>query len=678
MSSCRSKWRPAAAASTSSSPRYSSTDPVGTLIDAACSRQEAAEIIDAFSPLFPEASPWALLADIPEACARRLAPQRQRIAQALEDYREGLTATAGRLARWLDASEEDIRQLALDFARYTLPGTQKIRWASRLLMAPVPGKTPDSQLARVNDARFWRRAIRTVLLREREHFYLRLSLIGRSQEAYASDRQVQTRRLQLKRQQQWMKETVLVPRYLEPGESEALLTLDQVAANPRTRFAKTYTFIKAMEAIAHEQGLVSAMVTLTAPPEWHPNPSHGENSWNGQSPRDAHRYIAQGWHACLIAWHKKGIGVSGLRVVEPHQDGCPHWHIWLIYRPDVETQLLAALMRQFPGKLKRRAPSRKGETTHSRDVMFETRGDILAGTGRPLKHPKEGAQVEFSRIDPSISSGASYAMKYLLKTVDGGEPLNRQVDLFGDAVKMPLSDEETAACKTKRLAHQKTARRVDAWRSLWGINAGMLFGVARCLSAWDELRRLTTKPSEPTLFKLWVLARGSDKEGHIAAGSGERGDAKEFLCALGGLAAARDPCAKPKTTIRLGRLTKAGINGYGEAMQRTQGVQLIETRQISRTVPGKRAGRTKTLRETRLSVLASVVTRLREWVLAPQKRAEAAIARAQAYYHAYIDIDSRENQQKRARQMFWTRFHEAMAAAPPELLGDRLTRRPHP
>lgn len=235
----------------------------------------------------------------------------------------------------------------------------------------IPGHDLGSQLARLDDARYWRRVIRTRLLREREHFYLRLKLLGRAGERYVSDSQVIIRLAQIRRQKQWMKDVVLVPRYLGPDDKCELLTLAAVAGDAHTRSAKTYAFIKAMEAIATERGLISAMVTLTALPEWHPNPSHGDNSWNGGNPREAHRHIAEGWNAIQVELYKKGVGISGLRVVEPHQDGCAHWHIWLIYRSDVETEILAAVMRQFPGKLKVRAPSRRGQRVNPRDVMFD-------------------------------------------------------------------------------------------------------------------------------------------------------------------------------------------------------------------------------------------------------------------------------------------------------------------
>lgn len=656
---------------TAGAPRVRSTDGVAQLIENACARREADALAEVFSPLLPEESPWSALASVPAGEARRHAPQLTAVAEGVAQYREALTATAGSLARWLDASEEDIRELALRFAKHQLPGVQKVVWAQRLLGCEIPGETLLTKIARLGDARFWRRAIRSILLREREHFYLRLRLVGKTAERYVSDSQLAIRLAQLRRQEVWMKETVLVPRYLRPDDTGELLTLAAVASDARTRFAKTYAFIKAMEAIAIERGMVSSMVTLTALPEWHPNPSHGDNSWNGANPREAHRHLAEGWNAIQVELYKKGVGISGLRVVEPHQDGCPHWHIWLIYRPEVETEILAAVMRQFPGKLKLRAPSRRGQRVNPRDVMFETRDDVLAGMGRPLTHPKEGAQVEVSRIDPAISSGASYAMKYLLKTVDGGEPLNNQVNLFGDAA----GSDPSAATEQdeKRKAHQQTAKRVDAWRALWGINSGILFGVARCLTAWDELRRLTTKPTDGRLFRLWVLARGSDKEGRIPAGSEQRGDAKGFLEALGGLTAARDPRDKSLLPpLRLARLTETGRNGYGEAVERTKGLQLVESKRVAVATPGKRSGKTRTRWQTVKTVLASVVTRTQQWMLVPKHLGKQAVAVAQKAMAALLNEGSPAALGRLAVQHFWAMFHEACAALQNELMDWRL------
>ena len=682
---------------------------VDALIGQATTQFEAQTLANAVSPLFPETCPWDLVADVPAKQAQRLAPVLSAVAAAVADYQDSLTATAGKLVKWLDAGDEEVRALALEFAHRDLPGLHKLQWAQTLLRAPVPGDSLASQLARVNDARFWRRAIRVLLLREREHFFLRLHLIGRNAEAYVSDVQLSARLAQLKRQKEWMKQTVLVPRYLVPGDaSDGLLTLDQVASSPRTRFAKLYAFVKAMDAISIEQGLASGMLTLTLEPEWHPNPSHGANSWSGASPRDAHQSMGLRWQSVLRDLDRLGVGLSGLRVVEPHKDGCPHWHLWLLYRADAEQSILETVMRYFPNKLKVRGVCPAGASAgkvatksaakpHASDVIFDTLDALKASASRAPTHAKEGAQVELARIDRSISSGASYAMKYLLKTVDGGDQLNVEAGLFTPAGTPAASAEPAAATQAglfaeiqisagknpkpatpkqleefqaKRAKHAATAKRVDAYRSLWGINAGQLFGVAKCLTAWDELRRLETAPEHPLLKKLWALARGTEKEGRIGAGESIRGDTKGFIQALGGLAACGKP-AKDKARVSIGRLTENALNGYSEVIKRTKGVALIE-RSRERVTVGEHTSKVtgeikaKTAWRSVQTVLASVKTRLGEWTLAPKKNEKMAVFLAEQRFMAKLHEDSPAHKGVLSVRAFWSAMWEAVAALPPE------------
>jgi hypothetical protein len=669
---------------------------VEALIAQASAQRETVLLGQTLSPLFPESCPWTAVAEVPEKSATRLQHQLSAVTAAVLDYRTGLTATAGQLATWLDASEDDVRELALEFAQRRLPGTAKLSWAERVLRAPVPGDSQATQTARVNDARFWRRAIRVLLLREREHFFLRLRLVGKTAEPYVSDVQLTGRLAQLKRQAQWMKETVLVPRYLAPGDAESgLLTLEQVASSPRMRFAKLYAFVKAMDAISIEQGLATGMLTLTLEPQWHPNPSHGTNSWNGASPRAAHQSMGTRWQSVLRDLDRLNIGVSGLRVVEPHKDGCPHWHLWLLYRPAAEQSILQTVMRYFPNKLKVRNPRAKGSKSAAGDVIFDSLCALKASASRAPTHVKEGAQVALARIDRSISSGASYAMKYLLKTVDGGDQLNAetgllteagatraaaepavQPGLFADILGTPSKQakkptpKQAAEFQDKRAKHAATAKRVDAYRSLWGINAGQLFGVAKCLTAWDELRRLADAPKHPLLKKLWALARGSDKEGRIGAGEAIRGDAKGFIEALGGLAACGKP---PKTEARMsiGRLTETALNGYGETIDRTKGVTLVE-RTRARVCTGTRVnastGEIKPVLAWRSvqTVLASIKTRLTEWTLAPKKSQATAVHLAEQRFLADLHEGTPAQRGLLAVRAFWSSMWNGVAGLPVE------------
>ncbi|MBB5217341.1 hypothetical protein [Parapusillimonas granuli] len=162
---------------------------------------------------------------------------------------------------------------------------------------------------------------------------------------------------------------------------------------------------------------------------------------------------------------------------------------------------------------------------------------------------------------------------------------------------------------------------MDAYRGVWGINAGQLFGVSKCLTTWDELRRLTTAPRHPQLHKLWVLARGTDKEGYIAGADEIQGDAKGFLTLLGGLAACRAQ-TKAAPVLSIGRLTDEKVNRYGETVEGTRGVTLVE-RERKKIQVGQRIVKqtgevlAKMALRTVKRVMAAVKTRLYEWELVP-------------------------------------------------------------
>ncbi|SFH85499.1 Bacteriophage replication gene A protein (GPA) [Collimonas sp. OK307] len=565
------------------------------------------------------------------------------LAERLAQRREELTDSIGGIGEYLHYSEHDIKALALRLAQEELAPVEKIEQAEKLLGTQIPGDTFNSQLARVWDARFWRRALRVRIMRAREHFFLRMQLIGKGRENYASDSTVRMRAAQMERQDAWMKDTVIVPRFYTPqmqkGErSFEALSLAKLAKGPKERFAKLYSFVKALDVLSMQAGLSASMLTLTLEAEWHPNPANGNNCWNGLAPRAGHQSFCDRWQAVLRDLHRVGIRMSGLRVAEPHQDSCPHYHIWALYRPEHERAILMTIMKYFPNKLKVRSPAGHEDDTAG-DVMYDTRARLAVDESRPLTHAKEGAQVELSRIDRSISSGASYAMKYLLKTVDAGDELNLEAGLFVQ------DDVETQKKKEK---HKQSAKRVDAFRSVWGINQGQLFGVAKCLTVWDELRALTTAPAHRFLKKLWELARGGKDEGRIEAGANIQGNAVGFLRMLGGLDAARNGKSKLGRRFALGRLVVEGINRYGDIIRKTKGVTLLMKKKVRVAIEIKGVGNNdaKTVMVWRIqtTLLASVKTRLNEWSMIKKSGAPLVMARMKKLFlqGLFEDIEKSE------------------------------------
>lgn len=553
--------------------------------------------------------PYIALSEIPRSLKYLHALEVADIEIRLQEHASLRTKSLGEIANFLTCSEFEIRYLATELAQeWGESPANKLSASEALLGKKIIGDTAESRYARTCDPKFWRRSLNVSVARAREHFFMRMSLVSSRSERYVSDFSLDVREAQLIRQAEWMKNTLVVPageaaktNHIEKKKKS--LCLADIADGPAERFAKLYTFIHAIDQLGIEAKLLSAMLTLTLEPEWHPNPKHGINQWNGFSPRDAHKSFCKRWQSISRDLHRLGIRLTGFRVAEPHQDGCPHYHVWMLYKGEDEMKILSTVMKYFPAKLKIRTPNRKGEKKQHCDEIYEDRVALINDQPRTVNHPKEGAQVELSRIDRAISTGASYVLKYVMKSINVDDKLKEQIR--GET----NNDFE--------LNNNPTAKRVDAYRSLWGIHQGQLFGVAKCLTIWDEFRRLTVRPKNQLLRKLWAQARGGSKGGRIEAGTGQRGDAQSFLKTLGGLDAARNASSGHTERLVLARLVEEEENRYGDQIRKTKGILLLRKKrvlvEVDRTNKKTKVPRKVMVWRIKTEIITSIRTKILEW-----------------------------------------------------------------
>ena len=439
--------------------------------------------------------------------------------------------------------------------------------AERRFGEPVPGNTLKSQAARVRDPKYWRSLLVRRVREAREHLHLKLGLVGAGGRQYCSDEARGHRRMQLDKQAQWLKETML--RATIDGKVVEM-SLEKVVKGASQKLAKLYAFISAMDALGDEAGLTLVMLTTTLEGEWHANPQFKSEAhrWNGATPAAANRELGQRFQDVRRDLDKQDIALSGLWAGEPHADGCPHRHHWLMYDASNERAVFGAFLKYFPGKLKVRGD------TYAGDVIVATREDADAGLRRPVTHAKEGAQVDVSVIDRNKGSRAGYVLKYVLKAVLPEATYEGLVEPLGPGTGKVRDKKLDAKQARKQL---RTQQSVDAHRAVWRMRSFQLFGVRNCLSLWDELRRVQKAPVHPRLHELWRLARGGTAEGYVQTGE-QQGDATGFLRAMGGLAAARpaqlELGAQPALQARL--YSVPTVTRYGELGSRIDGVCLVE------------------------------------------------------------------------------------------------------
>lgn len=237
----------------------------------------------------------------------------------------------------------------------------------------------------------------------------------------------------------------------ELGES---FTLQQLAgfsiSNPKNRRAELMVRIAGFEKVADDLGHVGEFYTLTCPSRMHAslqNSGMRNPNYDGTTPKQAQEYLVRVWSLIRTALSNKGINAYGLRVVEPHHDGTPHWH-FLLFMPEEVREEVRAIMRKY-------ALAEDGDEPGAEKYRFEA--------------------VE---IEKSKGTAAGYVAKYISKNIDG---YGVDADNYGQDAK-------------------SSSERIEAYATTWGIRQFQQYGGAP-VSLWRELRRvrIDDAPEDSTL-----------------------------------------------------------------------------------------------------------------------------------------------------------------------------------
>lgn len=245
---------------------------------------------------------------------------------------------------------------------------------------------------------------------------------------------------------------------LKAGASFSLPNLEQQNTN---RLNETISVVKALEEIARSQDKIFVMITLTAAPQYHPSPTTydpklNDRDWNYRSVKEGHENISTNFRKVTRRLNKRlkfstdepinntkyssNSNVFGLRVVEPHKDGSPHWHVLLFIAPE------------HINLLKRIVSSVFNWSDKAWDIVVQD---------------KDGAKS---------ASAASYLTKYLMKTYAYSDSSQ-----LGDTNHSHSSYEEP---------FERKSDKVMMWRKALGLRAYEKIGVRGRLGKYRKFRSL--------------------------------------------------------------------------------------------------------------------------------------------------------------------------------------------
>jgi hypothetical protein len=257
-------------------------------------------------------------------------------------------------------------------------------------------------LNRLCDELWWRRMLRNITSRNVEKYSIDLGLVHRNAGIYVSDESMQRRRQQKRRNKRAMEKCILVN---ELGQEYNLQDLiEKSLANPANRRAELMVRIRGTEEVSKALGHVAVLYTITSPSRMHARLSKSGDvnpKYDGTSPEDTQKYLTKLWQQMRAKLARDGLKYYGFRVVEPHHDGTPHWHL-LLFMPKQTIKSVTSVL-----------------------LTYAMREDC---------DEKGAAEHRFTevKVDPKKGSATGYIAKYISKSIDG---YGVDDDLYGNDAK---------------------------------------------------------------------------------------------------------------------------------------------------------------------------------------------------------------------------------------------------
>jgi hypothetical protein len=340
--------------------------------------------------------------------------------------------------------EEKIRVYADNWSRNAAKLAsleRRLAYAQQCAIRVDPrGKTEAGLMLRLEDSKYWRRQLRTYWTSHAEDICRSLGYVHRRLAPYVTDHgkaHFIARSIAMRR---WIDRQNIVN---EEGEQLSLaLAVDSSVSHPRIRRTELMVRMRGFEETAQHFKHVGTMATLTAPSAFHARTVNGEKNPNykGFSSSDAQRWLCTMWARARAKLKRLSVLYYGVRVVEPHHDGTPHWHMVYFCAPHQ-----AATVRTVLEK-----------------IWLKEYGDE-AGAAH--------VRCQFVTMDPAKGSAAGYIGKYIAKNIDGHGVIGPATD-----------DESDEDCRTACV-------RIRAWASVNRIRQFQQIG-GPPVTLWREVRRI--------------------------------------------------------------------------------------------------------------------------------------------------------------------------------------------
>ncbi|WP_338725677.1 replication endonuclease [Shewanella baltica] len=376
-------------------------------------------------------------------------------------------------------------------------------------------------IARLTDEAWWQRKLAKAYSHYEEHVAIIVGKVRGGVSPYVSHHAFKQYKARKRANAAWLNSMMVVNE--EHGIELSLA--DAVAAsiaNPKVRRAELMVRMRGFEDLAVEQGCVGEFYTWTAPSCYHSwgkskkGTTYSNKRYDGATPKQTQAYLCHQWAKARSKLAREGIELFGFRVVEPHHDATPHWHLLLFFKPE-QLRQARSIMRRYA-------------LEHHKAELAPPKGK--RGNNFQNYRPR----FDFKTIDPAKGSATGYIAKYIAKNIDG----------------FNVDDDFEAETSGKQ-----GAQNVAAWASTWNIRQFQQIG-GPSVTVWRELRRLREAIDFDEIIEL-------------ARHAADNSNWSRYVEVMGGTF-----CKRADRPVQLAKVTHDGANTYGEDVQKIIGVMSLE------------------------------------------------------------------------------------------------------
>lgn len=299
--------------------------------------------------------------------------------------------------------------------------------------ATIKGSTPSGRIKRLSTEKFWLNKLNQILDLSREEKARCAGLLGSKEHgkmAYCSDATIAILKAR--------EEQIIKSLRNSPRKNIAAI----YAHSAKSTFNKMYLQAKAMDVVAKKRGMAWVFVTLTCPPEYHANSDLFDGSCFNDGQAYLNKVYAQVGREISNRGYKSGRDFFGIRVVELHKDGTPHWHVLYYYTGDLNKVIEQKLAKVYAKE-----------------------------TSRPANYIRNKSNKIFIYKQPEIcdsdAQGTTAALSYMFKKLSYG------LQLFGhsrneDAIRHRYAIKASGARQIQTFGVKGHSTKINSLRKAYG------------------------------------------------------------------------------------------------------------------------------------------------------------------------------------------------------------------